>query len=310
MILQPQSIEQLQEELAQATSIDGLNLSSLDQLIDHVPEDMTATAQAGMTLAAFQEQLAVGGQWLPLDPHHPENLSMGSLLAGNASGPRRLGFGTVRDWLIGLTFILPDGRLIRNGGKVVKNVAGFDLCRLLVGSRGTLGIIVEATFKLLPLPESEILLQKECNSLDEAAELLEQILASDLQPCVLDLYRINGQSLSIAAGFSGATADVEAQTSTARNMGLATKITPSYDEAFRSEAHHTESIAPSELIVSLKALGDTEFVARSASGVIYSRALQDENPQARISERPSPEPSGLQARIKNLFDPERKLPSL
>jgi len=310
MKLQPQSIEELQEELARATTVDDLNLSALDQLIDHVPEDMTATAQAGMTLAAFQEQLAQSEQWLPVDPPHPETLSMGSLLAHNANGPRRLGFGTVRDWLIGLTFILPDGRLIRNGGKVVKNVAGFDLCRLMVGSRGTLGIIVEATFKLLPLPESETLIQKECNSLDEAAELLEQILASDLQPCVLDLHRTNGQPPALVAGFSGATADVEAQARTLRDMGLATKATLSYDETFRCDPVRTESIAPGELIDYLKALGDAEFVARAASGVIYSRALHEGEGQANISKNHPPEPSALQHRIKDLFDPEGKLPRL
>ena len=169
---------------------------------------------------------------------------------------------------------------------------------------------MEATFKLLPRPESETLLQKECNSLDEAGEFVEQILASDLQPCILDFHRINGQSLSIVAGFSGATADVEAQTSTARNMGLATKTTLVYDEAFRSEAHRTESLAPSELITTLKELGDTEFVARAGSGVIYSRGLQEEKSQASMSKKTSFKPSALQARIKNLFDPEGKLPSL
>ena len=89
-------------------------------------------------------------------------------------------------------------------------------------------------------------------------------------------------------------------------MGLETETTLSYDGTFRSETHHTESTAPSELITTLKTLGDTEFVARAASGVIYSRALQEKNPQARTSETPSP----LQTRIKNLFDPEGKLPSL
>jgi len=310
MKLQPQNIKELQEGLARSTSVDDLNLSALDQLIDHVPEDMTATAQAGMTLAAFQKQLAQGGQWLPVDPPHPENLSTGSLLANNTSGPRRLGFGTIRDWLIGLAFILPDGRLVRNGGKVVKNVAGFDLCRLMVGSRGTLGIIVEATFKLLPLPESETLIQKECNSLGEAEELLEQILASNLQPCILDLHRINGQPLTLVAGFSGATADVEAQTGAVQNMGLANKATLSYDEAFRCDTHRTESIAPSKLIDNIKAMGNAEFVARAANGVIYSRTIHEGQEQANIGKSHSPESSVLQSRIKDLFDPKGKLPRL
>lgn len=310
MKLHPQSIEELQEELAQAKSVDNLNLSALDQLIDHVPEDMTATAQAGMTLSIFQSKLAAGGQWLPIDPPYPKNLSIGSLLAGNTSGPRRLGFGTIRDWLIGLTFIMPDGRLVRNGGKVVKNVAGFDLCRLMVGSRGTLGIIVEATFKLLPLPESESLIQKECNSFGEVEKLLEQILASDLQPCILDLHRINGQPLTLVTGFSGATADVEAQTSTVRNMGLSNKSTLSYDENFRRDTHQTKSIAPSKLIDNIKSLGNAEFVARAANGIIYSRTIHIEEKQDNIGKNQPLKPSAIQGRIKDLFDPKGKLPSL
>jgi len=310
MKLHPQSIEELQEELAQAKSVDNLNLSALDQLIDHVPEDMTATVQAGMTLSTFQSQLAAGGQWLPIDPPYPEYLSIGSLLAGNASGPRRLGFGTIRDWLIGLTFIMPDGRLVRNGGKVVKNVAGFDLCRLMVGSRGTLGIIVEATFKLLPLPESESLVQKECNSLGEVEKLLEHILASDLQPCILDLHRINDQPLTLVTGFSGATADVKAQTSTVRNMGLSNKSTLSYDENFRRNTHQTKSIAPSKLIDNIKSLGNAEFVARAANGIIYSRTTHIEEKQDNIGKNQPLKPSAIQGRIKDLFDPKGKLPSL
>ena len=142
MKLQPDSIEHLQKLLPQAVNITDANLSAIDKLIEHVPEDMTTTVQAGMMLATFQEQLATNGQWLPVDPPHADNLSIGKLLSTNANGPRRFGFGTIRDWLIGLAFVLPDGQLVRNGGKVVKNVAGFDLCRLFVGSHGTLGMIV------------------------------------------------------------------------------------------------------------------------------------------------------------------------
>ncbi|HIG81295.1 MAG TPA: FAD-binding oxidoreductase, partial [Verrucomicrobiales bacterium] len=106
----------------------------MGELIEHVPEDMTATVQAGMSLGDFQTQLAQQNQWLPVDPPCPADRSIGALLAGNTTGPRRFGFGTVRDWLIGIAVVLPDGRLIRNGGKVVKNVAGFDLCKLFIGS--------------------------------------------------------------------------------------------------------------------------------------------------------------------------------
>ena len=159
MTLTPNSIDQLREELPKAKVVEAMDLAAIGALIEHVPEDMTATAQAGMTLGDFQTQLTQQNQWLPADPPCPADRSIGALLAGNASGPRRFGFGTVRDWLIGIAVVLPDGRLVRNGGKVVKNVAGFDLCKLFIGSRGTLGVIVEATFKLLPKPEAEVFLK-------------------------------------------------------------------------------------------------------------------------------------------------------
>jgi len=155
MTLKPNSIAELQELLPQSQRFDGVSLEAVAELIEHVPEDMTAIAQAGMTLADFQSRLAKAGQWLPVDPPHPQAVTIGELLAGDLNGPRRFGCGTIRDWVIGMSVVLPDGRLIRNGGKVVKNVAGFDLCRLFVGAKNELGIIVEAAFKLLPMPEAE-----------------------------------------------------------------------------------------------------------------------------------------------------------
>ena len=131
----PSSIPELQELLPQLQGVGEVSLEAVAELVEHVSEDMTATVQAGMTLAEFQSGLARSNQWLPVDPPQTEDVSIGELLAGNLNGPRRFGFGTIRDWLIGLAVVLPDGRLIRNGGKVVKNVAGFDLCRLFVGAK-------------------------------------------------------------------------------------------------------------------------------------------------------------------------------
>src|SRR5258708_768949 len=129
---------------------------------------MTATVEAGMTLADIQKQISTRGQWLPIDPPNAEQLSIGSLLATNVSGPRRFGFGTIRDFVIGLQVVLADGRIIHSGGKVVKNVAGYDLMKLFIGSHGSLGIIVEVTFKVLPLPETEQFVEAKCASLEEA----------------------------------------------------------------------------------------------------------------------------------------------
>ncbi|HEX4120630.1 MAG TPA: FAD-binding protein, partial [Verrucomicrobiae bacterium] len=98
--------------------------------IEHAPSDMTVTVAADVTLAALQEEIARNGQWLPIDPPAPQNVTIERLLAENLSGPRRFGFGTIRDYTLGIAAILADGRLIHSGGKVVKNVAGYDVQKL------------------------------------------------------------------------------------------------------------------------------------------------------------------------------------
>lgn len=130
-----------------------LDLSGLDRVVAHEYADMTITVEAGITLAALQAQLAKHNQFLPLDPPDAETATVGGILATNAFGPLRLGYGTARDWLIGLKVIDAQGRLIKGGGKVVKNVTGYDLPKLHIGALGTLGVIVEATFKVSPKPD-------------------------------------------------------------------------------------------------------------------------------------------------------------
>ena len=132
-----------------------IGLRRLGRVLEHEPGDLTATAEAGITLDALQAALGTGGQWLPLDPPASATATLGGVLAANAAGPRRQGYGTARDLVIGMRVVAADGQLIRAGGKVVKNVAGYDLVKLYIGSLGTLGIIVDATLKLRPRPETE-----------------------------------------------------------------------------------------------------------------------------------------------------------
>ena len=130
----------------------ALDLSRLDRLVEYEPADLTVTVEAGMALAKLQEILGARGQWLPLDPMLPRKATIGGVLATNASGPARTSFGAARDLLIGVRFALPDGDLVKAGGRVVKNVAGYDLGKLQIGALGTLGVITQASFKLAPLP--------------------------------------------------------------------------------------------------------------------------------------------------------------
>jgi glycolate oxidase FAD binding subunit len=131
-----------------------LDLSGLNRVVAHEPGDLTVTVEGGVTLAQLQDALSLHNQYLPLDPPHADTATAGGILATNAFGPSCLGHGTARDWLIGIAVVDAAGRLIRGGGKVVKNVTGYDLPKLHVGALGTLGVIVEATFKVAPRPES------------------------------------------------------------------------------------------------------------------------------------------------------------
>ena len=133
-----------------------LDLSSLDRVVCHEAADMTVTVQAGCSLARLDATLAAAGQWLPLDPPAFERTTVGGLIATNLSGPLRASRGTVRDWLLGLRTVDATGALVSGGGRVVKNVAGYDLPKLHVGALGTLGVVVEATFKVQPRPECEV----------------------------------------------------------------------------------------------------------------------------------------------------------
>src|ERR1041385_4827292 len=176
MILRVNSLAELSSFLAKASSVasrvEAVDMRRLNNLLEYRPEDMTVTLQTGILLADLQKQLASHGQWLPIDPPHPERLTIDELLNRNLSGPRRFGYGTIREHLLGITAVLADGRVIHNGGKVVKNVAGFDLCKLFVGSHWSLGIIVEATFKVRPLPGRELFLAARLNAVSDAAPLL------------------------------------------------------------------------------------------------------------------------------------------
>ena len=131
-----------------------LDLSRLDRVLDYQPADLTATAEAGVTLESLRRELVQGGKFAPLAAPLPERATVGGILAANYSGPLRYAHGLPRDWLIGISVAGADGIESKAGGKVVKNVTGYDLNKLYTGSLGTLGVILEATFKLAPRPDA------------------------------------------------------------------------------------------------------------------------------------------------------------
>ena len=187
-----------------------LGLRRLTRVVEHEPGDLTVTAEAGLTMGRLQETLRARGQWLSLDPPDADRATLGGLIAANAAGPRRHLYGTVRDLLIGITVVTADGGIVRGGGKVVKNVAGYDLPKLFIGSWGTLGVVVEATFKLRPLPDDERLLAARFDRLKDCGAAARVLLASELIPNAVEMLDAAaattlglGAEAALVVGFDG-----------------------------------------------------------------------------------------------------------
>jgi glycolate oxidase FAD binding subunit len=171
-----------------------LDLSGMDQVVEHAAGDLIATVQAGVPLAALQAHVADAGQRLLVDEVVPGS-TVGGVLATNASGPRRLVAGTMRDLLIGVRFVRADGVVARAGGKVVKNVAGYDVGKLLVGSYGTLAVVTEATFRLHPVPPVCRWLTVPVASPAEAQRLVQAVLRAQVVPAALDVMITGGDGV-------------------------------------------------------------------------------------------------------------------
>ena len=161
----------LEREAAPARYDLALDLGALNRVVEYEPEDLTLTAECGVTVATLRATLAARGQELPLEAAHSARATLGGVLASNASGARRLRFGSPRDRILGARFVLGDGTLARTGGKVVKNVAGYGIHRLLCGSRGGLAIVVDASLKLLPAPAARaaLIYELDANVIADAA---------------------------------------------------------------------------------------------------------------------------------------------
>jgi glycolate oxidase FAD binding subunit len=202
-------------------------MTALDAVIDYPARDMTITVQAGITLAALQGALAKEGQWLPIDVALPERATLGGAIAHNKSGPRRYGYGSLRDYVIGISFVTDDGVEVKAGGRVVKNVAGYDLMKLQIGAAGTLGVVTQVTLKVKPKPEASTAVAFGCVA-ESLGSVLDLLHASKSRPIAVELlnpaaWRAAGvnQPYSdpwiIAVGFEEKPATVKWQLATLRN---------------------------------------------------------------------------------------------
>jgi len=163
-----------------------VELNRLNRVIDYPARDMTLTVEAGLTISAINQLLKSETQQLPIDVPFPDQATIGGAIATNASGPRRFGHGTFRDYVIGISLMNDQGQVTKAGGRVVKNVAGYDMCKLYTGSYGTLGIITQVTLKVKPIPESRatIVIPAALAQLDR---LLERLHATRTRPVAIDL---------------------------------------------------------------------------------------------------------------------------
>jgi glycolate oxidase FAD binding subunit len=172
-----------------------VSTAKMNRTLEYEPADLTATFEAGVPLAAFNRTAAEDRQFIPLDPFGDERSTIGGVIATASSGPLRCAYGMPRDWLIGVAVVHVDGRITRAGGKVVKNVAGYDLCKLYAGSFGTLAVIAEASFKLRALPSGEKTVVFYSRDAESLCSLAARITDSDVQPAAMELVSPHDEAL-------------------------------------------------------------------------------------------------------------------
>jgi glycolate oxidase FAD binding subunit len=220
----------------------------LARVVEHAPSDQIVIVEAGLTLGELQKVLASHRQRLALDPPLPERKTLGGIIAANAYGPRRARFGSVRDLLIGISFVRVDGTLAHGGGKVVKNVAGFDLPKLMVGSLGTLGLIATATFRLHPLTEEEVTLLLPGRTAVDVRALFAAVKKAQLEPTSVVASWRGADQFDVAARFEGFRAGVAEQRERLAGLVLAGGACETLDEpsarAFWSRHDERRSAPP------------------------------------------------------------------
>ena len=211
-----------------------LSTRRLNRITDRDCENLTLSAESGLTLGEVQQGLAkVGkGYFLPLDPPFTDQATLGGIVATNSSGPKRLLYGSARDMMIGAKAVFPNGDIVVSGGKTVKNVSGYDMCKLLIGSYGTLGILCEMTFKLLPLPEKEATLGLSFAALEDADDFVRELRGGQLIPSSIEI--LNGLAVQkmkssismppngnylVAVGLEGVAESIDRQVSEMSEMG-------------------------------------------------------------------------------------------
>ncbi len=267
-----------------------LSTRGLDQVLEHEVGDLTAIVEAGVRVGDLNDRLAGHGQMLALDP--PGNPTIGACLAANLSGPRRHRYGTARDLVIGVTVVLGDGTIASSGGKVVKNVAGYDLGKLFCGSEGRLGLIARVALRLHPRPEIARTLAVPVESPTDTQAKARAILRAPLAPSAVDVVWPG----RLGVLFEGSPRAVEEQLRAAQALvGGAEDPGPLWEQAavLQAAARGRMLFSPGELASALAGL--EEAVVRVSAGVAY---VADPVPDPR-----DPAEVALAERVRAAFDP-------
>jgi glycolate oxidase FAD binding subunit len=277
-----------------------LSTARLNAVVAHRYGDLTATLQAGATLAEVNRVLAHHQQWLPLDPPWPDRATVGGIVATNDSGPRRHRYGAPRDLIIGVDLVRADGVAAKSGGIVVKNVAGYDIARLMTGSFGSLAVIVSATFKLFPLPQASRTVVVDCPNVDVAGSVAAAILGSQLTPTAVELQTppvrvlVRFETIDVAADQQAA-----AVAHLAESTGARVSVVQADDESALWNEHQGRlwtgdgavikmTLLPTDVAPTVSWLDDVmrgidhEVVGRAGVGVLLARIGGGSAGQARV----------------------------
>ena len=284
-----------------------ISTCTMNRLLQYEPRDLTISVEAGMPFAELERTLAAHHQMLPLDPGWGAQSTVGGVIAANLSGPRRRLYGTARDMVIGMTFAMLEGKLVNSGGMVVKNVAGLDMAKLMIGSFGKLAAIAVVNFKVFPIPVGSRTFVMEFASVADAFAERDRILRGALQPSAIDFVNWpSGYKLLVRAGGNAAVLDRFARElpgAEVRDDSVWDEIreyTPKFLEANPRGGVVPISTTLSEMPAVISRL-DVSVIARAGSGVIYVHYR--ENPPAVALNGDL----GMMGRVKNMFDPEHLL---
>ena len=280
-----------------------LSTSGLEEIVEHDPGDLTAVLQPGLPLAEAQAAFGREGQRLSLDPPFGENAgaTVGGVLAAGDSGPLRHRYGAIRDLVIGVVVALPDGTLARAGGKVIKNVAGYDLAKLNAGAFGTLGVLVEVCVRLHPLPEHTASAAASTDDLEALGRAARRIAHSPLESEALDVAWREGNG-GVLARYGGATAPEQARAAAAllENEGLESYVLEDDEKPWAQQRAGQRSragvvvraaglLGDLERVLALAEETGAEMVGRAAVGTAWLRwAEADAATVARVREALAP----------------------